>query len=101
MKTYSFSGLRFRNENEMVDFMKDNPYAVSCDENSDFRAALCKSVSDGNYYLQVFSNKTGNGLVVTIGKRLTDNRRRDIVTFMDLLSSSDFKFFPKYKGIPS
>lgn len=73
--------------NEIIDFMRDNNYSVSCRENPNLRIAIGNFFGDGDLILQAWYHNptdfTGeNEVTLRIGKRITKSRREAIQHFI-------------------
>jgi len=73
--------------NEIIDFMRDHNYSVSCRENRNLRIAIADFYGDGDLILQAwYHNPTDftaeNEVTLRIGKRITKSRREAILHFI-------------------
>ena len=73
--------------NEIIDFMRDNNYSVSCRENPNLRIGIVDFFGDGDLILQAwYHNPTDfsaeNEVTLRIGKRITKSRREAIQHFI-------------------
>ena len=74
--------------NEIIDFMRDHNYSVSCRENRNLRLAIADFFGDGDLILQAwYHNPTDfsaeNEVTLRIGKRITKSRREGILRFIN------------------
>lgn len=73
--------------NEIIDFMRDSNYTVSCRENRYLRIGIADYYGDGDLILQAwYHNPTDfsaeNEVRLRIGKRITKSRREAILHFI-------------------
>ena len=73
--------------NEIIDFMRDSNWSVSCRENPNLRIGIADFYGDGDLILQAwYHNPTDftaeNEVTLRIGKRITKSRREAIQHFI-------------------
>lgn len=87
------NGIRFQNSGQMIDFMREYHCDIACGDN--FSASII-SDNDNNLFLTL-SGDNDCGVILSLGKKLTDGKKDEILNCMHFFSNPDLRVYQRLK----